>query len=200
MRKTAILAIIIVLFACLSAVYADDSLDNSTLETADEEVISIENDEVLEDSSEITIDDSNYDQYFNRYTGKFKDDVGSVSTVRIGNVSNKLFTFDRPVNVLPASDDSQIRNGVIHLIAGSDGSNIYNLVINNTRGDVVQDGLSISKLHGIWLSNSSNNLISGNTIFIAEAEGCYAMPMGYSSNNRIVYNSMTTYITCCMVL
>ena len=120
MRKTAILAIIIVLFACLSAVYADDSLDNSTLETADEEVISIENDEVLEDSSEITIDDSNYDQYFNRYTGKFKDDVGSVSTVRIGNVSNKLFTFDRPVNVLPASDDSQIRNGVIHLIAGSE--------------------------------------------------------------------------------
>ena len=200
MRKTAILAIIIVLFACLSAVYADDSLDNSTLETADEEVISIENDEVLEDSSEITIDDSNYDQYFNMYTGKFKDDVGSVSTVRIGNVSNKLFTFDRKVNILPASDDSQIRNGVIHLIAGSDGSNIYNLVINNTKGDVVQDGLSISKLHGIWLSNSSNNLISGNTIFIAEAEGCYAMPMGYSSNNRIVYNSMTTYITCCMVM
>ena len=26
------------------------------------------------------------------------------------------------------------------------------------------------------------------------------MPMGYSSNNRIVYNSMTTYITCCMVM
>ena len=200
MRKAAVLAIVLVLFACLSAVYADDSLDNSTLETIDEEVIALENEEILEDASEITVDDSNYDQYFNKYTGKFKDDVGSVSTVRIGNVSNKLFTFDRPVNVLPASDDSQIRNGVIHLIAGSDGSKIYNLVINNTKGDVVQDGLSISKLHGIWLSNSSNNLISGNTIFIAEEEGCYAMPMGYSSNNRIVYNSMTTYITCCMVM
>ena len=193
MRKLAIAAIILVLFACLSVSYADDSLDNSTLTTADD-AATLENDNTLE------ITEDNYDQYFNKYTGKFKDNVGSVSTVKIGNVTNKLFTFDRPVSVMPLSDDSQIRNGVIHLIEGSDGSSVCNLVINNTKQFVVQDGINVCQLHGIWFSNSSNNFISSNTIVIAEEEGCYAMPMGYSSNNTIIYNSITSHITSCIVM
>lgn len=200
MRRIAVIAIVLVLFACLSFAYADDSLENSTLTTPDEEAISIENEDVLEEVSEITVTDDNYEQYFNKYTGKFKEDAGSVSTVKIGNVSNKLFTFDRPVNVFPEDDSSQIRNGVIHLIAGSDGSNICNLFINNTQQFIRHDGMTISQAHGIWLSNSSNNLISGNRIIIPEEEGCYAMPMGYSSNNRIVYNDITSHITSCFVM
>lgn len=200
MRKAAILAIVLVLFACLSVSYADDSLDNATLTTTDEDVIALESDDVLEDTSEISVTDDNYDQYFNKYTGKLNDDVGSVSTVKIGNVTDKLFTFDKPVDVMPLSEDSQIKNGVIHLIEGSDGSSVCNLIINNTKGDVMKDGMSVSKLHGVWLSNSSNNLISGNTIIIAEEEGCYAMPMGYSSNNRIVFNNITSHITSCLVM
>lgn len=198
MRKIAIITIIFVLFACISVVSAAD--DNSTLATADLEVTSDCDDDLLAVESEISVTDDNYDQYFNKFTGKFRDTASSVETVKIGNVSDKIFTFDRPVNVMPLSDDSQIRNGVIHLIAGSDGSKISNLIINNTKGEITHEGIFVSKLHGIWLSNSSSNLISGNTIVIAEAEGCYAMPMGYSSNNRIVYNDITSHITSCLVM
>ena len=208
MRKLALISIIFILFISVSFVSADDSLNNSTLATpaVDEiseslDVLSYEESNVLR-ASEISIDDNNYDDYFNEFTGKFKDgvDVSGVNTLKIGNVSEKLFTIDRPLNILPISADCQMSNGVIHLVEGSDGSNITNLIINNTKGEIYKNGLFVCKLHGIWFSNSSYNYIYNNTIRIAEAEGCYAMPMGYSSCNRILYNDMKTGYTSGMVM
>lgn len=205
MKKIVILSIFIVLFISMSFVSADDSLENVSLTTTQDEITLADNvgvDDVLQVSNEISVDDSNYDQYFNEVTGKFKEgvDVSSVNTLKIGNVSDKLFTVNKPLNIMPVSSDCQISNGVIHLVAGSDGSNITNLIINNTKGDIYKEGLFVCKLHGIWFSNSSYNYIFNNTIRIAEEEGCYAMPMGYSSYNRILYNDMKTGFTCCMVM
>lgn len=209
MRKIALISIIFILFISVSFVSADDSLDNVTLATpaVDEisesvDVLSYEESDVLQASSEISVDDSNYDDYFNPITGKFKEgvDVSEINTLKIGNVSEKLFTIDRPLNIMPISSDCQMSNGVIHLIEGSDGSNVTNLIINNTKGEIYNDGLFVCKLHGIWFSNSSYNYIYNNTIRIAEAEGCYAMPMGYSSYNRILYNDMKTGFTSSMVM
>lgn len=191
---------VLVLITCCANVFADGSVDNTTLTTSGEDINSVYPVDVLA-TSEITITEDTYDDYFNKYTGKLKDDVDvNINTIKIGNVSNKAFTIDRPLNIMPLSSDCEISNGVIHLIAGSSGSNITNLVINNTKGDVYQDGLFVSKLHGIWFSNSSDNLIFNNTIRIAGAEGCYAIPMGYSSRNKILYNDIVSTFTSCILL
>ncbi|WP_406536925.1 adhesin [Methanobrevibacter sp.] len=205
MRNIALISIIIVLFISMSFVSADDSLENVTLTTTHDEVTlapEISSDDVLQSSNEISVDDSNYEKYFNSVTGKFKDDVdvSKIDTLKIGNVSEKLFTVNKPLNIMPASSDCQITNGVIHLVAGSDGSNITNLIINNTKGEIYKDDLFICKLHGIWFSNSSHNYIYNNTIRTAQEEGCYAMPMGYSSYNRILYNDMRTAFTTVIVM
>ena len=212
MKKITIISIILfILFISLSFVNADDSLENVSLTTTDEIGLSNEapinsslsydnNDEVSIPDNEIIVDDSNYNDYFSSVNGKFKSDidVSNVNTLKIGNVSNKLFTINKPLNIMPISSDCQIRNGVIHLISGSDGSNVTNLIINNTKGEIYNDDVFVCKLHGIWFTNSSYNLIYNNTIRIAEEEGCYAMPMGWSSYNNIFYNDLRTYITACM--
>lgn len=61
-------------------------------------------------------------------------------------------------------------------------------------------GVTVGQLHGIWLSHSNNNLISYNTIRIANSGGVYAMPMGWSSNNRIIYNDMKTYVSTNIIM
>lgn len=193
--------LMLIVITCSATVYADDSLDNLTA-PADVEVEAIVQDADLESGgSEIIITDETYDTYFNKYTGKLRDMVSpSVDTIKIGNVSNKVFTIDRPLNIMPISSGCEISNGVIHLIQGSSGSNITNLVINNTKGELYLDGLFVSKMHGIWFSNSSDNLIFNNTIRIPGAEGCYAMPMGYSSRNRILYNDIVSTFTSCILM
>lgn len=194
---------ILILLTCSVSVFADDSLDNATLTVEDSEIEAVPLDEeVIEaPSSEITITEDNYDDYFNKYTGKLKDDVDpSINTIKISNVSNKAFTIDRPLNIMPSSPDCEISNGVIHLIAGSSGSNITNLIINNTKGELYQDGLFVCKLHGIWFTNSSDNYVFNNTIRIPGAEGCYAMPMGHSSRNQILYNDIVSTFTSCILM
>lgn len=193
----------LIIFCAIGGVYAADG-DNSTLtvDIASEiEEIPVDDASIGSGESEIVITDDNYDNYFNRYTGTIKDTVSpSVNTIKMGNVSNKAFVIDRPLNIMPLSSDCEISNGVIHLVQGSSGSNITNLVINNTKGDLYIDGLFVTKLHGIWFSNSSDNLIYNNTIRIPGAEGCYAMPMGYSSRNRILYNDVVSTFTSCILM
>ena len=213
MKKIALISIIFILFISLSFVNAEDNMENVTLPTPIDDVslsqeiipndtISIEENvcELSEVNNEISVDDSNYNDYFNSNTGKFKNSAGAeINTLKIGNVSDKLFLIDRPLNIMPISSDCEMKNSVIHLIAGSDGSNITGLTINNTKGEIFGD-VFLSKLHGIWFTNSSYNYVYNNTIRIAEEEGCYAMPMGWSSYNRIINNDMRTAFTCCMVM
>lgn len=225
MRKTAIISIILfVLFISVSFVSAEDSLVNQSLTTSDDmglspdltmddslscenseiddKITSSESTEILKASDEISIDDSNYNNYFSSATGKFKSDVdvSKINTLKIGNVSDKLFTINKPLNIIPLSSDCQMTNSVIHLIEGSDGSNVSSLKIINDKGEIYNNGMFVCKLHGIWFTNSNYNFIYNNTIRIAEEEGCYAMPMGWSSYNRIIKNDMYTHFTCCMVM
>ena len=190
---------------------ADDSLpnENSNNTVAVSNEISVDDslsfdysEDIVAVSSEITIDDSNYGNYFSSATGKFKSgvDVSKINTLKIGNVSEKLFTINKPLNIMPVSSNCQMTNSVIHLIAGSDGSNVTNLKIINDKGEIYNNGMFVCKLHGIWFTNSSYNYVYNNTIRIAEEEGCYAMPMGWSSYNRIFNNDMHTHFTCCMVM
>jgi len=148
------------------------------------------------------ITQKNYESYFDIRTGKIKDDSGisAGDTLKIGNISGRAFVIDRQLTLMPISSNDEISNGFIHLVKGSDGSTITNLTINNTKGTLTLRGVTVGQLHGIWLSNSNNNLIAYNTIRVANTGGVYAMPMGWSSNNRIIYNDMKTYVTCNIIM
>lgn len=175
--------------------------------------VEIHDDEIvksIDDSCNLTSSGGNtfeitqitYENYFNPRDGKILPNSGisSGDTIKIGNISNRAFVIDRPLTLMPITPDDKITNGFIHLIKGSDGSTVTNLTINNTKSTLTFRGVTVGQLHGIWLTNSNNNLISYNTIRIANAGGVYAMPMGWSSNNRIVYNDMKTYISSVIIM
>lgn len=150
----------------------------------------------------IEITQDNYDDYFDLMTGKILDgaDISKGDTLKIGNISNRAFVIDRQLTLLPISENDEISNGFIHLVKGSDGSTVSNLTINNTKGTLTIKGVTVGQLHGIWITNSNNNLISYNTIRLANTAGVYAMPMGWSSNNRIINNDMKTYVTSVIIM
>lgn len=219
---------ILVLFISISSACAEDTLENSTLTTPvliensvnqvdlDENVVSTDelqgkissvdktSEDILESSDEISVTSDNYYQYFNAYTGKFKESIDSskINTIKIGNVSNCILAFEKPITLIPLDSNCQITNGVIHLLPGSDGSTIKGLKIinNDSIGDIKYEGILISRSHGIWFTNSNNNLIYNNTIIIGRQYGCYAMPMGYSNNNRILNNTIISGLTSCIVM
>ena len=150
----------------------------------------------------IEIRQDNYENYFDARTGKILKtaDISGGDTLKIGNISERAFVIDRQLTLMPITPNDQIKNGFIHLVKGSDGSTITNLTINNTKATLKILGVTVGQLHGIWLSHSNNNLISYNTIRIANSGGVYAMPMGWSSNNRIIYNDMKTYISTNIIM
>ena len=150
----------------------------------------------------IEITQNNYDDYFYKFDGQIKPESGIVDgdILKIGNISDRGFVIDRQLTLMPLDNTSKISNGFIHLVKGSDGSTVSGLTINNTKGSLSINGIYVSQLHGIWITKSNNNTIMNNIIRIAYAAGVYAMPMGWSSYNRIIGNDMSTYFTCVMVM
>lgn len=181
---------------------------NETVSLPENSLLKAPNDIQIEDNLSagegkiIEIRQDNYGSYFDARTGKIlpSADISSGDTLKIGNISERAFVIDRQLTLMPITPHDQIRNGFIHLIKGSDGSTITNLTINNTKTTLSIRGVTVGQLHGIWLSNSNNNLISYNTIRIANSGGVYAMPMGWSSNNRIIYNDMKTYVSTNIIM
>ena len=203
----------------LSAVSAIDEEDNSTVILEDSENVAI-NQEINQESVDLAINSSdvvlsptisnktieitqdNYDNYFYKFTGQIKNESGIVDgdVLKIGNISNRGFVIDRQLTLMPLDNTSKISNGFVHLVKGSDGSTISGLTINNTKGSLTVDSVYVGQLHGIWLTNSNNNTIINNIIRIAYSGGVYAMPMGWSSYNRIIGNDMSTYVTSVMLM
>ena len=199
----------------LSAVSAIDDTDNSTivLEQNNNVIINHESNNLdignqdivlspIIGGKTIEITQNNYDNYFYKFNGQIKNESGIVAgdTLKIGNISDRGFVIDRQLTLMPLDNTSKISNGFIHLVKGSDGSTVSGLTINNTKGALSINGIYVGQLHGIWITKSNNNTIVNNTIRIANAAGVYAMPMGWSSYNRIIGNDMSTYITCVMVM
>lgn len=149
---------------------------------------------------EINITNDNYNNYFNVYTGEIlaNADIIAGDTIRIGNVTNKGFVFDRKLTITTITPKDIIKNGVIHLTHGSSGSSVIGLNIINDKTDIVVDGITGLKLHGIWLTNTSNNYIFNNSVQLANSRGVFAMPMGWSNNNTIIFNILISTMSTCM--
>ena len=223
-KRKVLISLTIICFICLSInfTYASDNetdfnqdiISSNINDTHLPEALNLENsmdDDViaseeynvdLGSGKTIEITQDNYDNYFNARTGKIIENSGisSGDTLKIGNISNRAFVIDRQLTIMPISQGDEISNGFIHLVQGSDGSTVTNLIINNTKGTLTVSGVNVGQLHGIWLTKSNNNTIAYNTIRIANTGGVYAMPMGWSSNNRIVYNDMKTYISSVIIM
>ena len=150
----------------------------------------------------IEINQDSYDDYFNKYTGEIKKDadIKSGDVLKIANISDRGFVIDRQLTLMPNCSSDQISNGFIHLIKGSDGSIVTGLTINNTEAVLSINSNQVGYLHGIWLSDTSNNTISYNVIRIANSGGVYALPMHSSSRNNIVYNDMKTYVSSNIIM
>ena len=167
-----------------------------------DDLIGSSNHTTVKSSKTIEITQDNYENHFDFRTGKIlsSSTISSGDTLKIGNISNRAFVIDRPLTITPISANDKISNGFIHLIKGSDGSSVLNLTINNTKSTLTLGGVTVGQLHGIWISNSNDNYIAYNTIRIANSGGVYAMPMGWSSNNRILYNDLKTYVSSVIIM
>lgn len=180
----------------------DNNLSNIAVPQDSIENIAVDDSQISNTSKTIEITQDNYENYFDVRTGNIlkNANISKGDTLKIGNISERAFVIDRQLTLMPITPNDQISNGFIHLIKGSDGSTVTNLTINNTKYDLTIMGITVGQLHGIWLSNSNNNLIAYNTIRIANSGGVYAMPMGWSSYNRIMYNDMKTYVSTNIIM
>ena len=141
----------------------------------------------------IEITEENYGDYFDRFTGELlsENTVNNGDIIKIGNVSNKIFTFNKKLYITSISDNDTILNGRINLLKGSDGSTVTNLKIYNDVYNIKIKGVNVPLFYGFFLNHTNNNTISFNT-FHSTSEVGFAFYAYNSSYNNIVYNSFHT--------
>lgn len=141
----------------------------------------------------IEITEENYGDYFDRFTGELlsENTVNNGDIIKIGNVSNKIFTFNKKFYITSISDNDTILNGRINLLKGSDGSTVTNLKIYNDVYNIKIKGVNVPLFYGFFLNHTNNNTISFNT-FHSTSEVGFAFYAYNSSYNNIVYNSFHT--------
>lgn len=169
----------------ITPLYAADNVSD-TLESPQSNIIDITN--------------NNYNNYFEKYSGTILEDanISSGDTLRIGNVTNKVFIIDRQLEITTISNNDLIKNGYVKLVSGSSGSIIHGLNIINDRVNYYTDGIMSTELHGIGLFYTDNNTLYDNSVRLAHSRGVHALPMGSSSNNRIYNNSFISTLSTCV--
>lgn len=147
----------------------------------------------------INITNNNYDNYFEKYSGTILEEanISSGDTLRIGNVTNKVFVIDRPLQITTISNNDLIKNGYVKLVNGSSGCVIHGLTIINDKLNFYNKGIASSYLHGIGLFYTDNNTLYDNYVQVYDGMRAHALPMGASSNNKIYNNTfISTFSTC----
>ena len=136
--------------------------------TTSDDVIGIMQDDTILSSSEYAIDDSNYDTYFNSTTGKILENsnISDGDTIKIGNVSDKMFTIDKNLKITSNSTDSVAINTTF-VFDGVNGSSISDLTIKN-------DELSAIYVKSSDTVNIENNVIQVTGAFDTDAFAIYA--------------------------
>lgn len=149
---------------------------------------------------EIIIDDNNYNQYFDPYSGKILDNaqINSGDTLKISSVTNKVFVIDRMLKITSAKPGDVISNGYIKLVNGSSGSTISGLTIINDKSCYYIEGIPSEELSGIGIFYSDNNTLFNNYVKLADNRGVFALPMGASSNNKIYNNTFISGLSTCV--
>ncbi|WP_297979556.1 right-handed parallel beta-helix repeat-containing protein [uncultured Methanobrevibacter sp.] len=159
----------------MSGISLDDESFSSDLEKENKK---------LSDSNEIVIDESSYLKYFDSNGAIIDGALSDGDTIRIGNLSNKVFTISKRLNILPISDFDSLKNCIIRLVDGSSGTLVSNIRINNTN-----ERLKNYYLSGISIINSSNNRIVNSSIQVSQYK-CFGIMMSNASHNEILSNRL----------
>nr|WP_319372959.1 cobaltochelatase subunit CobN [uncultured Methanobacterium sp.] len=131
------------------------------------------------------VTNESYSNYFDS-SGHINDTnvVGGDVLDCSGTISNKNMYIDRPLNITSTDKTALFLNGTITILAGGSGTNITNLKINN----------SLDNCKGIYLLNTENNTIQGNTIHSDGTRG-YCIALVGSNHNKIIGNNLSEYET-----
>jgi parallel beta-helix repeat protein len=128
------------------------------------------------------INNTSYGTYFNA-SGYIKDssNIHSGDVLNIyGIIQNKNVFIDKPLNVTSISKTGKFVNGTITILKTGSGTNITNLVIDN------------SNQNGIIVSNATNNKIAYNTITANQNSKSYGIYLDHANKNKISGNKVST--------
>ena len=204
-KKINIFLVLLLLFISISAVSAAD--DGNTTEMVSSEAIhdtlDVSLDEnigyssydgedavsVDESSSKLstktyTINNSNYNQYFDSKTGEaLSSKINSGDTIQLsGTFSSKSFVFNKTVNIIGVSKNN-MKNSGITLLSGASGSSISDLNIANTKNET----------YGIFLDSADKCAVK-NCVIKNTGRASYCICLGNNANyNTISSNTLTTY-------
>lgn len=142
----------------------------------------------------VLIDDDNYEEYFNRYTGDLinENSINSGDILKLGNLSNRIFRIHKKLYITSITPEDRIVNGAVFLLNGSDGSTVTKLHIENDQTTINIKNVKVNIPYGIWLNNTNHNIISFNYFNSTECMATFAFYAYNSSYNQIIYNSFHT--------
>ena len=190
-KKINILLVLLLLFISISAVSAANNL-NETMVSSDETIddLSISDDVISDDTSKEvlssashTVNESNYNAYFNSGGKLIASSVNDGDTINIdGAFSSKNFIFEKRVNVV-GTDSNSLENCVFTFYSKASGSIISNLNINNNK----------EYNYGVFLNGASNCLITGCTIKNTGASAYTICVANNANYNNVTNNKLTTY-------
>lgn len=187
-KKINILLVLLLLLVSVGAVGAADDAnetigsDETGLDEVTEVLTSDNNEDFSSQSNTYTINEGNYNTYFND-TGEANSNVKNGDTLQFeGHFTKKNFTFSTPVNVIGLNDNN-LQNCVFTLYGGASGSNISSLNIANT----------INYHYGIFLNGASNCFITGCTIN-NKGTSSYTICIANNANyNNLSDNKLSTW-------
>ncbi|OED29638.1 hypothetical protein NL43_07205 [Methanosphaera sp. WGK6] len=189
-----ILALILVLLlgvsACSATDVSDDTIDTLDVDTSITSMNSVSEQsttnnniksnikELKKDSEPLVITNKSYSTYFE--DGIATEALSGVKSIELsGEFSNRNFTFDSTISISSASTQAVLHNSTFTFLEGSDGSEVYGLVINNT-----QYSKTVFDLYGV-----GGLVIDGNTIIQENSEdSTYAFCLNESNGNIISNN------------
>ena len=147
------------------------------------DVLTVEDSQNQLESSSHTINDANYNQYFDLKGNLVSSKVNEGDTINLdGNFSSKNFIFNKKINVVGTSSNN-MKNSMISLLSGASGSSISHLNIANTKAET----------YGIFLNSASNCVIDGCTIKNT-GRASYAICVANGANhNNVTDNDLKTY-------
>ena len=181
--------LLILIFSVGAVCAHDNSTDESSVIAASsDDVVSIDsNIDVLQDNESdefksFSIDDSNFNSYFDENGTILESaNISDYSEIILGNISNHVMVFDKILTIIP-NNDSVLTNVGITFNAGSDNSIIKGLTFQNTNG-----------VAALTIFNASDILILDNVFSVSsgDADGLIAISADYAKNLLFSSNNVT---------